>query len=125
MRRGMVAAAMVMSMLAVGACSTGGSDDNAQQRPEAKTAAEQKAAAEARTNSAIAARCQTDLRTVQTAIQAYRAVHDEAPSSMADLVGDMLSEAPEEWDLGPVGPDGLPTVVPTEAGVAAGCVAEG
>ncbi len=91
----------------------------------AKTPAEQKAAATNDENTAVAARCATDLQTIKTAVEAYTAVNGAAPASVAGLAPDFLKQVPDEWQLGPVGADGSPTVVPTQVGVAAGCRADG
>lgn len=133
MRRLMVVLMLGASVLGGGACASGGSGGavsggsttDAPSLAGGKTAAEQKAQIDNGKTSARSAQCTTDRQTIEIGIQAYRAMNDAAPTTMADLVPELLKEASELWELGPVGPDGNPTVVPTEAGVAAGCRAEG
>ena len=135
MRRLMVTVLLAVALGAAG-CSSSGSGAGSKAPSTsartgntslagAKTAAEQQAAAENNQNTAIAARCVTDLRSIQTAIAAYTAVNGGPPSSVAALAPDFLKEAPTEWQLGPAGADGGPTVVPNQVGVAAGCRADG
>lgn len=129
----MVVLLLAAAVLFGGACASGGSEGGMSGRATtdapslggSKTAAEQQAQIDNGKTSARSAQCATERRTIETAIQAYRAMNDAAPATMADLVDGVLREPSEIWELGPVGPDGNPTVVPTEAGVAVGCQAEG
>lgn len=56
------------------------------------------------TDAALVANCQIDLRTVQTAVNAYQAIHGSLPADQAALVDDvLLDEAADTVDYRIVG----------------------
>lgn len=74
----------------------------------------------AQTGSARLAVCDTDYRTVQTSVKLFRAGESAEPTSIRDLVPMYLHQTPSRWMI-EIGPDGVAQILPTPAGVAAGC----
>ena len=64
--------------------------------------------------AASAAACETEYRTVLTAMEAYRAANDAEPTSTRLLVGEQLRQPPKLWRIVVV--DGKATLEPSEAG---------
>lgn len=65
------------------------------------------------------AACTTEYRTIEVAIAAYRADHQQYPRSIDDL--DHLIDTPSEWWT----LDSAGAIVATDAGVEAGCTPPG
>ena len=107
--------------LAGSACSGSGSSDGAA-RPTTtvagSSAPEQQPRAQA--GSARLAVCDTEYRTLQTSIELFRAGESAEPTSVHDLVPMYLHETSSRWMI-ETGPGGVAQILPTPAGVAAGC----
>lgn len=54
-------------------------------------------------SDATRALCGAERRTLEVASEAYAAMTGSLPTSVDDLVGDVLREAPAEFDIGPDG----------------------
>jgi hypothetical protein len=114
-----VVAVVVLGLAAVG-CSS--SDTASPKAKEGKILDKAATAAGGPGAGASSAACQTDYDTLETAVETYRVAEDAEPKTIDDIVPAYLREAPPEWKIA-TGPDAKAQIVPTAAGIRAGCKA--